>query len=80
MASGSRAQTSRKSFLGGYQLGEVKLERPKFTVFQRFEDGFNQPRLLFALFPLEILGSQNWYFGDFRTLLYTFKPFYRRVQ
>jgi len=80
MASGSRAQTSRKSFLGGYQLGEIKLKRAKLAVFQRFEDGLRSTRLCFAFFPLEILGSQNWYFGDPRTLLYTFKPFYRRVQ
>ena len=29
---------------------------------------------------LRIMGSQNWWFGDPRTLLYRFKPFYRRVQ
>ena len=29
---------------------------------------------------LRIMGSQNWWFGDPRTLLYRVKPLYRRVQ
>ena len=29
---------------------------------------------------LRIMGSQNWWFGDPRTLLYRVKPVYRRVQ
>ena len=29
---------------------------------------------------LRIMGSQKWVFGDPRTLLYTSKPLYRRVQ
>ena len=51
MASASRAQTSRKSFLGGYQLGEIKLKRAKFAAIQHFEDGFRSTRLLFAFSP-----------------------------
>ncbi len=31
-------------------------------------------------FTLRIMGSQNWWFGDPRTLLYRVKPLYRRVQ
>ena len=30
--------------------------------------------------PLRIMGSQNWWFGDPRPLLYTSKPFYSRFQ
>ena len=30
-------------------------------------------------FTLRIMGSQNWWFGDPRTLLYRFRPFYKRV-
>ena len=29
---------------------------------------------------LRIMGSQNWWFGDPRALLYRFKPLYRRIQ
>ena len=32
------------------------------------------------LVTLRIMGSQNWWFGDPRTLLYTSKPVFRRVQ
>ena len=29
---------------------------------------------------LRIMGSQNWWFGDPRTLLYRVKPLHRRIQ
>ena len=32
------------------------------------------------LWPLRIMGSQKWWFGDPKTLLYRFKSLYRRVQ
>ena len=35
---------------------------------------------LFRFSSLRIMGSQDWWFGDPRTLLYRFKSLYRRVQ
>ncbi len=47
------------------------------------KSGDHQLRLVVHLplvSALRIMGSQNWWFGDPRTLLYRFKPLYTRVQ
>ena len=36
--------------------------------------------LYIYIYTLRIMGSQNWWFGDQRDLLYRFKPHQRRVQ
>ncbi len=38
------------------------------------------PKNAWKIQALRIMGSQNWWLGDPRTLLYRFKSFYRRVQ
>ena len=43
-------------------------------------DFFFPSTVFFLVTALRIIGSRNWWFGDPRTLLYRFKPLYRRVQ
>ena len=59
------------------RLGEVHTNEINFSFMKCFSEAKKQPKTKLTNQPaLRIMGSQNWWFGDPRPLLYTSKPLF----